>query len=82
MRTTMDIDVNITGINFEKDVIQEIVKQIINIKIDDNVNFEIDKKTSTNLWKFLTFLLFYSFYFFKSFYFLCCCFNKFLICNI
>ena len=43
MRTTMDIDANITGMNFEKSVIEEMINKIISIKIDDNVVFEIDK---------------------------------------
>ena len=43
MRTTMDIDANITGINFEKSAIEEMINKIIFIEIDDNVIFEIDK---------------------------------------
>lgn len=43
MRTTMDIDANITGMNFEKDAIGEMIDKIISIEIDDNVTFEIDK---------------------------------------
>lgn len=43
MRTTMDIDANITGINFEKSAIEEMINKIISIEIDDNVIFEIDK---------------------------------------
>ena len=43
MRTTMDIDANITGINFEKNAIEEMINKIIFIEIDDNVIFEIDK---------------------------------------
>ena len=43
MRTTMDIDANITGMNFEKSAIEEMINKIISIKIDDNVIFEIDK---------------------------------------
>ncbi len=43
MRTTMDIDANITGMNFEKRAIEEMINKIIFIEIDDNVIFEIDK---------------------------------------
>lgn len=43
MRTTMDIDANITGMNFEKSAIEEMINKIIFIEIDDNVVFEIDK---------------------------------------
>lgn len=43
MRTTMDIDANITGMNFEVDEINSMINKIINIKIDDDVTFEIDK---------------------------------------
>lgn len=43
MRTTMDIDANITGMNFEKSSIEEMINKIISIEIDDNVTFEIDK---------------------------------------
>ena len=39
----MDIDANITGMNFEKSAIEEMINKIISIKIDDNVTFEIDK---------------------------------------
>lgn len=45
MRTTMDIDANITGIDFEIDEISSMINKIINIKIDDAVAFEIDKST-------------------------------------
>lgn len=43
MRTTMDIDANITGMNFEKGAIDEMIDKIISIEIDDNVTFKIDK---------------------------------------
>ena len=43
MRTTMDIDANITGMNFEKDKINEMIDDILSIKIDDNVIFEVEK---------------------------------------
>lgn len=43
MRTTMDIDANITRMNFEKSAIEEMINKIIAIKIDDNVVIEIDK---------------------------------------
>ena len=43
MRTTMDIDANITGMNFEKSAIEEMINKIVSIELDDNVIFEIDK---------------------------------------
>ena len=43
MRTTMDIDENITGMNFEKDEINEMIDDILSIKSDDNVIFEVEK---------------------------------------
>ena len=43
MRTTMDIDANITGMNFEKDEINEMIDDILSIKIDDNEIFEVEK---------------------------------------
>ena len=43
MRTTMDIDANITGMNFEKDKINEMIGDILSIEIDDNVIFEVEK---------------------------------------
>lgn len=43
MRTTIDIDANITGMNFEKSAIEKMINKIISIKIDDNVIFNIDK---------------------------------------
>ncbi len=45
MRTTMDIDANITGMNFEQNAIEEMINKIINVKIDDDVTFEVDKNT-------------------------------------
>ena len=41
MRTTMDIDANITGITFNLDKIKEIISEIIVINIEDNVTIEI-----------------------------------------
>lgn len=43
MRTTMDIDANITGMDFEKGTIEEMINKIITVEIDDDVTFEIDK---------------------------------------
>ena len=43
IRTTMDIDANITGMNFEKDEINEMIDDILSIKIDDYVIFEVEK---------------------------------------
>ena len=41
MRTTMDIDTNITGMNFELSQIRRIIEEIISVKVDDGVTFEI-----------------------------------------
>lgn len=41
MRTTMDIDTNITGMNFELSQIRKIIEEIISIELNDNVMFEI-----------------------------------------
>ena len=41
MRTTMDIDTNITGMNFELSQIRKIIEEIISVEIDDDVTFEI-----------------------------------------
>lgn len=43
MRTTMDIDANITGMDFEKSKIEEMINKIITVDIEDDVTFEIDK---------------------------------------
>ena len=43
MRTTMDIDANITGMDFEKGTIEEMINKIITVEIADDVTFEIDK---------------------------------------
>ena len=42
MRTTMDIDANITGMNFEISQIQEMVKNILSIELNDNVKFDLE----------------------------------------
>jgi len=42
-RTTVDIDTNVTGLNFEKEEILRIFKNILNIDIEDNVTFLINK---------------------------------------
>jgi len=39
----MDIDVNITGMNFEKDALVEMISNIMAINLEDDVIFEIDK---------------------------------------
>ena len=41
MRTTMDIDTNITGLKFTLENINKIISEIININIDDNITFRI-----------------------------------------
>lgn len=43
MRTTMDIDIDITGINFEKDVIEKIIEEIIEIDVNDGVTILLNK---------------------------------------
>lgn len=41
MRTTMDIDTNITGLSFALENINKIIFEIISIDVDDNVSFKI-----------------------------------------
>lgn len=43
MRTTMDIDIDITGINFEKDVIENIIKEIVESDVNDGVTIQLNK---------------------------------------
>lgn len=43
MRSTMDIDANITGINFTEEKIKELVEEIAAIDLEDNVTFTVDK---------------------------------------
>ena len=43
VRTTMDIDADVTGMNFEKDEIEKMIKEIISIDIDDEVEIILDK---------------------------------------
>ena len=43
LRTTMDIDTNVTGINLEKEELLKILNEILNINIGDNVSFIIEK---------------------------------------
>ena len=43
LRTTIDIDTNVTGLNFEKEEILKIFENILNINIGDNVAFSINK---------------------------------------
>lgn len=43
IRSTMDIDANITGIDFSEDKIYRLVQDIVSIDLKDNVTFEIDK---------------------------------------
>ena len=43
LRTTMDIDTNVTGINLEKEKLSKILNEILNIDIGDNVSFIIEK---------------------------------------
>ena len=43
VRTTMDIDADVTGINFEKEKIENMIKEIIKIDITDEVEIILDK---------------------------------------
>lgn len=43
MRTTMDIDAHITGMRFDETTVEKMINEIINVKIDDDVFFEVDK---------------------------------------
>ena len=42
-RTTSDMDTMIKGIDIESDELLKIIQEIINIKTDDNISFEIEK---------------------------------------
>lgn len=42
-RTTSDMDTMIKGIDIESDELLRIIQEIINIEIDDNISFEIEK---------------------------------------
>ena len=43
LRTTMDIDTNITGINLDKEELLKILNEVLNMDIGDNVTFKIEK---------------------------------------
>lgn len=43
IRTTMDIDADVTGMNFEKDEIEKMIREIIQININDEVEIILDK---------------------------------------
>lgn len=43
LRTTMDMDTNITGINLDKEKLLEILNEVLNMDIEDNVTFKIEK---------------------------------------
>lgn len=43
LRTTMDIDTNITGIDLNKAELSKILNEVLNMDIGDNVNFIIEK---------------------------------------
>ena len=45
MRTTMDIDANITGMRFDLSQISKIIEDVVSIELDDNVIFNIEKTT-------------------------------------
>lgn len=43
LRTTMDIDTNITGINLDKEELLKKLNEVLNMDIGDNVTFKIEK---------------------------------------
>lgn len=43
LRTTMDMDTNITGINLDKKGLSKILNEVLNMDIGDNVSFKIEK---------------------------------------
>lgn len=43
LRTTMDMDTNITGINLDKENLLKILNEVLNMDIGDNVTFKIEK---------------------------------------
>ena len=43
VRTTMYIDADVTGMNFEKDEIEKMIREIIQIDINDEVEIILDK---------------------------------------
>lgn len=43
LRTTMDMDTNITGINLNKEELLKILNEVLNMDIGDNVTFKIEK---------------------------------------
>lgn len=43
LRTTMDIDTNITCINLDKEELLKIINELLNMNIGDNVVFKIEK---------------------------------------
>lgn len=43
LRTTMDMDTNITGINLDKEELLKILNEVLNMDIGDNVSFKIEK---------------------------------------
>lgn len=43
LRTTMDMDTNITGINLDKEELLKILDEVLNMDIGDNVAFKIEK---------------------------------------
>lgn len=42
-RTTMDMDTTIKGFKLKEENVSKIINEICNIKVDDNVNFEVQK---------------------------------------
>lgn len=43
LRTTMDMDANITGINLDKEELLKILNKVLNMDVGDNVVFKIEK---------------------------------------
>ena len=46
IRSTIDMDANITGMNFSKDSILNLIEDVISINLEDFTTFEIDKANS------------------------------------
>ena len=44
VRSTMDIDANITGMDFNEEEIRKLVNEIAVIDLDDNITFTVDKE--------------------------------------
>lgn len=43
LRSTMDLDTTIKGISLDRDTIEKVINEIIDINVDDNIKFKIEK---------------------------------------